>query len=351
MSTIYPAPLRPGSRIAVTAPSSGVAPRLHARLELALGVLRARGFVVEEGRCLRQQQDDASAPAAERAAELMALLLREDVDAIVPPWGGELAIEVLQRLDWAALTRARPKWLLGYSDTSTLLLPITLRLGWATAHGPCLMDLVPGQDDPLTAALFEHLATPAGGRFVQAASSRWQRQWTDFASAPEQPYQLSETTIWRPVNAAAAGALDLQGRLIGGCIDTLMHLAASPDGDLPGYVLRSAARGEATLLYLENAELPPPALVRALRGLRAAGWFDGVAAMLIGRSGAEPADDPQRLDDARAVEQSTADLPCPVLADLDIGHRPPQWLLLNGAMARLRRDGRSPGGTLEQRLA
>ena len=157
---IYPAPLRSGDRVAVTAPSSGVLPALHARLDVVLGHLRAQGFRVTEGRCLRDEVASASAPADERAAELMAFLLRDDIAAIIPPWGGELAIELLDRLDWPALENARPKWLLGYSDTSTLMLALTLRLGWATAHGPCLMDLAPGQNDLLTRAAISALATP-----------------------------------------------------------------------------------------------------------------------------------------------------------------------------------------------
>ena len=64
-------------------------------------------------------------------------LLRDDLAAFIPPWSGELAVELLDRLDWAALAAARPKWVLGYSNTSTWMLPLTLRLGWATAHGPC----------------------------------------------------------------------------------------------------------------------------------------------------------------------------------------------------------------------
>ncbi len=99
----FPPPLRPGDRIAVTAPSSGVPASLHRRLEIVLGHLRAQGFVVEEGGCMRDEQAGASAPAAARAGELMRFLLRDDVAAVFPPWGGELAIELLDRLDWAAL--------------------------------------------------------------------------------------------------------------------------------------------------------------------------------------------------------------------------------------------------------
>lgn len=141
----YPEPLKPGARIAVTAPSSGVPPLLHPRLDLNPAHLRAQGFLVEEGLCLRAEVRGASASADARAAELMQFLLRDDIDAVFPPWGGELAIELLDRLDWAALSTTRPKWLIGFSDTSTLMLPLLLRLGWATAHGPRLMDLAPTQ--------------------------------------------------------------------------------------------------------------------------------------------------------------------------------------------------------------
>jgi muramoyltetrapeptide carboxypeptidase len=347
MHTIYPAPLRPGSRIAVTAPSSGVEPPLHARLDLVLGHLRAQGFLVEEGRCLRDERHSASASADARAAELMALLLREDIDAIVPPWGGELAIELLDRLDWRALEQARPKWVLGYSDTSTWMLPLTLRLGWATAHGPCLMDLAPGQDDALTRAVMGHLALPYGSSFEQRQSTHWQSQWTDFALVPEVTYALTEPTHWWPLNRPAEHEIVVSGRLAGGCIDTLMHTAGAAHGDLRRFFAEAGAEG--TLLYLENAEQSPTDLVRALHRLRWAGWLDGLAGLLIGRSAAPDTTGPSALRYRDAIQSTLASLPCPVLVDLDIGHRPPQLLLVNGAMAELRWSA-AEGGRVLQRL-
>ena len=59
---------------------------------------------------------------------------------MVPPWGGELAIDLLDQLDWDRLAAAEPTWLVGWSDLTTVMLPLTLRLGWATLHGWNLMD-------------------------------------------------------------------------------------------------------------------------------------------------------------------------------------------------------------------
>ena len=327
----YPRPLRAGSRIAVTAPSSGVLPPLHPRLNLNLSHLRAQGFIVEEGHCLRGEHLSASASADARATELMHFLLRDDIDAVFPPWGGELAIELLDRLDWTALQRTRPKWLIGYSDTSTLMLALTLRLGWASAHGPCLMDLAPGQADSLTHGALGVLATPLGGVVTQQQSPHWQSKWTDFAVIPDVTYALTEPTQWRCLNRPVDPPLRFRGRLIGGCIDTLMHLAGSDFGNVPSFVRVCAAEG--AILYLENAEMSPTELVRALHRLRWAGWFDGLAGLLIGRSAAPDTTGADELRYAHALQRELGGLPCPVLVDVDIGHRPPQLMLVNGALA------------------
>ena len=100
----FPNPLVPGDVIAVTAPSSGVSAPALERLDLVLTHLRAQGYRVIEGECLRGQHKDASAPRDQRAHELMRFLTDPAVAAIMPPWGGELAIELLDLIDFAALT-------------------------------------------------------------------------------------------------------------------------------------------------------------------------------------------------------------------------------------------------------
>jgi muramoyltetrapeptide carboxypeptidase LdcA involved in peptidoglycan recycling len=169
----------------VTAPSSGAAEPLWPRLDVVIAHLREQGFVVEEGRCLREQHKDASASAAERASELMSAFLRDDIDAVFPPWGGELAIELLELMDFGALSATRPKWLLGFSDLSTLMLPLRLLAGWASAHGPNLMDLSPTQWDELTVSTLTPLLAAPGTRVEQRSSTLYRgKEWTDFAVDP-----------------------------------------------------------------------------------------------------------------------------------------------------------------------
>ena len=163
----FPRALRPGDTVAVMAPSSGVRPAMHGRLDAALALLRGKGFEVREGRSLRRQEQGASASGPERAAELMAALLDPTVAAVIPPWGGELAIEVLEHLDFDRLRDASPKWFSGFSDLSTIQLPLLVRAGWASLHGPNLMQLADPALDGVSARIFDAWASGAGAELAQ----------------------------------------------------------------------------------------------------------------------------------------------------------------------------------------
>lgn len=96
-----------------------------------------------DGQCLLSDSY-VSAPAAARAAELTELLLDPEVHAIIPPWGGELGIDLIGLLDWDSIRVAEPTWVIGYSDLATLLTPLTVVCDVATVHGNNLMDTPTG---------------------------------------------------------------------------------------------------------------------------------------------------------------------------------------------------------------
>ena len=340
----WPEPLTRGSRIGITAPSSGVKGAALRRLDLVLDHLRAQHYEVVEGQCLRDDLQHVSAPAPQRAAELMAFLRRDDLAAVIPPWGGELAIELLERLDFEALRQSRPRWFMGYSDLSTLALPLTLLSGWATAHGPCLMDLAPTQTDPLTTGALALLSWDGRQPIVQQASRLHQVRWTRFEDRFDAPLNLTDPTRWKRLDGQT-GPLTFSGVLIGGCLDTLAWLAGTRYADVPGFVQRHAAQG--TVLYLENVEMSPVGLVRCLTSLRLQGWFDGLSGLLLGRSAAPVPESAEALGYEAALQAALGGVECPVLWDVDIGHRPPQFTLINGAWARVHFEDQS--GWVEQR--
>lgn len=296
-----------------------------------------------EGACLRTQSKDASAPVAERAAELMQFLLDPTIAAVMPPWGGERAIELLERVDFEALRGVEPKWFLGYSDLSTLQVPLSLLAGWATAHGANLMELAPTQTDALTTSVLRILESDFKQPVVQESSTRFQTKWIDFAEQVDAPFNLTETTRWQRLDGSDQ-AIAFRGHLMGGCMDALFRLAGTPYGDVPAFVRASGADG--AILYLENAEMKPCELLRGLWGARMNGWFNGLAGLLIGRSAAPDGASADSLTYREALSEVFGDLSCPVLIDVDIGHHQPQFTLINGAYAEVVFEG--AGGRLTQ---
>lgn len=328
----FPKPLRTGGLIAVTAPSSGVSGPAIARLDLVLQHLRSLGYRIVEGKCLRSEYKNASAPREQRAQELMQFLNDPHVSAIIPPWGGELATELLELINFERLRSVPPKWVLGYSDLSTLQLPLTLISGWATAHGPNMMDLAPTQTDPLTTSVFAVLASDFTSPVRQESSTLYQKSWIDFTVRADAPLNLTEPTEWKRLDGSVEPVL-VRGRLIGGCLDTIAWLAGSRFGDVPTFVQEAGHAG--AILYLENVEMAPPALVRALLSMRRHRWFDGLSGLLVGRNSAPAPASPDALSYTEALAAVLGDLPYPVIYDVDIGHQPPQFTLINGAVAHV----------------
>jgi len=99
-------------------------------------------------------------------------------------------------------------------------------------------------------------------------------------------------------------------------------------------------------LFLENADSDPPAVCRMLWNMRLAGWFDGLAGLVLGRSGGSESEQFTYLD---ALHDAFDDLPLGIIYDADIGHKPPQMTIVNGALASVTcADGQ---GGLVQTLA
>jgi len=328
----YPAPLKPGDTIGVTSPSSGVKESLQGRLDAAVKVLLDRGYKVELGSCM-DGSTHISAPAKERSAELMRMLLDPAIKAIIPPWGGETAIDVIPHLDFAAIATAQPTWFIGYSDISTLLTPLTLMTGVATLHGTNLMDTPYEVPEPLMSWL-DILSLPAGATFLQATPGVYRvNDWDDWVNFPAiTTHTWNGHGTWDRLDAGQ-GAVDVTGRLIGGCIETLVNLAGTPYLDTRTLGEDPA---EPLIVYIEASGDDAATICRNLHGMRLAGFFDRAAAVLVGRTGAP---DSPTLSQTEAVLDALAVLGVPIIGNVECGHVPPQLPIVNGAPGRIVFDG------------
>lgn len=325
---LYPPPLKPGDRIGITAPSSGVGEHLMPRFNVAVQALRDQGYEAQLGNCL-DGTSHISAPKEQRAEELMAMLTDPSIRAVFPPWGGETAIDLLDQLDWAALAAAEPTWVVGFSDTTTWMTPLTLRLDWATLHGVMLMDEPIVQ--PAGIARWTELASATQPITQHSLGRHRSADRDDIVGNPElTEWLLDEPGLWSTLSGEP---VHVTGRLIGGCIETLTNIRGTEYGDLPGWAARQA---EGTIVYLEAAEDDAATICRSLHAMRYSGWFDAANAIMIGRTHAK---DIPTLTQREAVVDALGMLDLPIIFDVECGHTAPRIPLLNGALAEVTVEG------------
>lgn len=320
-----------GQTIGVTAPSSGLTEELHPMIEEATNRLQDRQMAVQVGQTVWTQQKATSAAADIRADELMQMLQNPEIDAIIPPFGGERAIDVLPHLK---MNQIPEKWLLGYSDTSTLLFAITVQTGIATAHGPNFVEMRSDEWDETTTAWRRVLATPKGGTVTQWTSDFYQTNWNHAERPARYMYHLDAATEWKSVDP---NETELTGRLLGGCLETVRHLIGTPYGDVAAFQ-QTQINQEPILWYFEVAEASATDVHRSLMQMDLAGWFDQAAGIVFGRTAGGRTIEDYMLTDVYGMLKEK--LKVPIFYDLDIGHQPPQLTLVNGAQATIRIQGK-----------
>jgi muramoyltetrapeptide carboxypeptidase len=283
-----PSSLHAGDRVAVVAPSGPVDPE---RLERGARVLRGLGLEVVFG---EHTLDIApglpylAGTDADRAADLQAAWCDPEIAAVLCARGGYGAARVLDHLDWSALGRATPKLLHGSSDITALHVAFGRRLGLATSFGPMVASLIadgePEAVDHLRAGLFDRGAPVTGTHALRGGRAT--------------------------------------GLLTGGNLSLLTSLLATPYAPEP-----AAGR----IAFLEDVSEAPYRVDRMLTQLRQAGWFDGVAGIVLGTW--------IGCCDLDAVfADRLGPLGVPILAGVPVGHGPRQLTIRLGVPVLLDAD-------------
>jgi len=99
MDLIKPQKLKKGDTIAIIAPSSGLAAIFPHRLDNAIKFLESQGYKVREFQNTRKINGWESAPAKERAKEIMDAFLNKEVKAIICEIGGNTLNKTLKYLN------------------------------------------------------------------------------------------------------------------------------------------------------------------------------------------------------------------------------------------------------------
>ncbi len=264
-----PPPLRDGDTVAVFAGSS---PFDRALVLRGMAQLATRFRVVFEP-SLFARRGYLAGSDERRRSELARWMTDDRVSALVAARGGWGLLRCVDGLPWDEFLR-RPRWVLGFSDVTTLHLELSAR-GVASLHGPHVSALGPA-DAWTRARVFGAL------------------------TAPHDPLRL-EGVAWRDGHA--------RGPLVGGNL-TLVHAHAAAG------LLRLPDRA---ILLLEDVTERPYRIDRMLTALRAAGVFERVAGFALGEwTDCAPGRDGVTVE--QVLREALEPLGKPIVAGLRIGH-------------------------------
>jgi len=299
---VRPPRLRPGSRVALVAPSG---PLLE-RDELARGeeLCRALGFAPLLGRYAGARHGYLAGTDEERSADFNAALRDPAVDAIWCLRGGFGATRILDRLDLEALAR-QPKAIIGFSDITAILNAVSRATGLVTFHGPSARSSLSAfTRGPLERALT--VAEP-GGRLPRVVP----------------PAGVLVPTAGRIVTLRGGQA---EGPLWGGNLCLMQCLIGTRHfPDLDG-----------AILFLEDVDEKLYAVDRMLAHLRMVGALDRLAGAVIGRfTLMERHTQYGALGLDEVLDTYFGPLGIPVAHGFPIGHIDDQWTLPLGVRARL----------------
>jgi muramoyltetrapeptide carboxypeptidase len=305
MSDFFPAPLstgkrfppalQPGDRLTVIAPSGCL--RETASFEQGVAIWRSRGYDVVCPQGLDDRHGYLAGTDADRRARLRAAWRDPDVKGILCLRGGYGGTRLLEDFEWSEADRASPKWLIGFSDITSLLWSLA-RAGVGSVHGAVLTTLA-DEPDRSRQRLFDLVE----GRAIAPLSGQ-------ILVNPTSPASDTAVTGWLcPANLAVGTSL----------------LGTPHQPDFTGAIIAFEDVGEA-----------PYRLDRLLTQWRSMGAFAGVRGIALGRfSQAEvPAGYPSFSVD-ELMRDRLGDLGIPVLTDLPFGHDGENAALPCGAIATI----------------
>jgi muramoyltetrapeptide carboxypeptidase len=282
-------PLPEGGTIGVAALASPY--DMRSELERGVEWWEARGYRVKLAPGVHDRDDYVAGDARSRAHDLHSLFADPEVDVVQALQGGFGSSEILPHLDFALIGQ-NPKPFIGYSDITSLHVPIRQRAGFPTFYGYGLMGMGAKETTDFTR---ERELAVLGGDVTGPVPPD-----------PDDPY----------VRAIAPGRATAP--LVGGCLWLLLQTLATP----------WALETEGAILFFEDTLAPPYYVDGQLTQLRHAGKLDRIAGVVVGEMHrCDYGDLPRDVSDWRAtksiedvLDKHLAPLGVPVLYRLPLGH-------------------------------
>jgi muramoyltetrapeptide carboxypeptidase LdcA involved in peptidoglycan recycling len=323
---VNPRALRRGDTIGVVSPSFGALGMFPHRWERGRAYLEGLGFNVVAAPNALGVAGYVSGTPQERVDDIHAMFRDPDVAAVIAGIGGDHACQLLPLLDWELL-RAQPKIFMGMSDITVLNVALHVATGLVTFNGPTVafqLAEYPRVYDYTERYLLAALqrAEPVGALEPASAWTDELLNWADRADLTR-PRQMTPSVGWTWLKPGQA-----RGRLLGGCLESLQHLRATPWWPSPAHF-------DGAILFLETSEeCPDPSTVDALlMDYENMDVLPRIAGLLL----ANPYgyDNTARAQLRDVVLARTDAYSFPIVSDMDFGHTQPTVTLPLGCLAEI----------------
>ncbi|MCI8670498.1 MAG: LD-carboxypeptidase [Bacilli bacterium] len=323
---IYPNFISKGNIIGVCAPSDGVSeiPKIN-RLNYAIDNFKSLGFLVKETSSVRQSINGKSNDSKIQAQELESLYSDKEVSAIICVGGGDFLLEMLSFVDFDKI-KNNVKWLQGYSDPTGLLFIITTNLDIATLYSH---NFTAYGMNPWHESLINSHEILKGNIVEQNSFIKYESGHTKYVTGDES-YVLDKDVLWENLNGE--DKIEMEGRIIGGCIDILTELFGTRFDNTKEFIERY--KNDGIIWYFDNCELTSECLIRTLWKFKDNGWFKYTKGIIFGRSALESSYYDISFKDA--IKHSLSELNVPIIVNADIGHVAPQMTIINGAIVNIK---------------
>ncbi|WEK21513.1 MAG: LD-carboxypeptidase [Candidatus Pedobacter colombiensis] len=128
--TVIPPYLRPGDTIGVTTPAGYMTME---QIQPALQLMESWGFKIQIGNTIGKRDYGMGGTDAERAQDLQEMLDDPNIKAIMCARGGYGVVRIIDKLNFDRF-KAKPKWIIGFSDITVLHCHLNSRLNTASIH-------------------------------------------------------------------------------------------------------------------------------------------------------------------------------------------------------------------------
>lgn len=312
--------LKENLTIGVFSSSSPISATVPIRYNRGKQYLQSKGITIVDGNLYEKQDYYRSGSIKERADEFNQLLYNDDIQVLMAAIGGNNTNSILPYIDYEYL-KDHCKIIIGYSDTTALLMGIYAKTGLVTFYGPALASSF-GEFPPFVDWTYHSFKSVICDDLVLPYEYKMPFVWTDeFIDWSQQDRQKTEyANNWISVNPGIC-----RGRLIGGNLNTM-------EGFFGTEYMPEIKEGD--ILFLEDSLKDACTIERSFSLLKLAGVFDKISGIVLGKH--------EKFDDNgtgrkpyEILLEVLDDCRIPFLADFDCCHTHPMFTLPIGCEVKL----------------